>query len=42
MIRNQDNIRIVLSIENDANALKTIQTLRSLEGFKGLSFKYKE
>ena len=39
---NNNEIKIVVRMDNDANALNTIQQIRNLDGFKGLSFKYKE
>jgi len=39
----KNEIVIKLKLDNNkANALKTIQTLRSIEGFKGMSFHYRE
>jgi len=41
MIGKKETIKIVIEIDNDANALDTIQNIRKLNGFKSIAFKYK-
>ena len=41
MIRNKNAIKMIVEINNDVDALKTIQEIRKLNGFRSISFKYK-
>jgi len=35
-------IKVMVEIDNNTDALKTIRTLRTLDGFKGMKFNYRE
>jgi len=41
MIKRKETIKVIIEIDNDVDALKTIQAIRILDGFRSISFKYK-
>jgi len=38
----KNEVSVTVRFDNNTDALKTIRTLKSLDGFKGMKFHYKE
>ena len=42
MIGNKDKVRVLLTINNNADALTTIKQLKQINGYISIQFKYKD